>query len=382
VKLFDFLVAPIRRAGGTAIQRFLSLHPNIIAVPKWTLDAALESGEEEQLLESAQGAMQASPRTRFGLVQHKFTDAGEALEDVVQRLSKIVRKGGLILIYRDHVDAMNSELNHAAITQYCNYSFADAGLNWPEEVNLSQGLGALLQDAMDGARVARDATGSVSLPENSWKRRLAHIQYADIQATYEAYFRNPLILDYDKIFAPGDKTSMQTIYSYIGVDDKFYVPFFSRQQAGRSHRFLEHNYSLISSDNFNNLQVAMASRDILDFAIDFSGTEIAILFDQYVEGELKFPNGLSLVSKSDIDLGSSGPKQQMMLRNDAEQMLRIFLYPLWKHNYQAISKEIDLFTNKVLSEEIGKDLKEALASDTERFFAANEHIGQSWKFRS
>ena len=382
MKLLDFLVVPVRRSGGTAIQRFLSLHPNIIAVPKWTLDSALESGQEEQLLESAQEAMRASPQTRFGLVQHLFTEAGPELEDIVQRLSKIVRKGGLILIFRDHCDAMNSELSHGAILQYCNYDFAMAGLSWPSEINSSMDLDAFLQECKEERPTARDSTDHVSRPENVWKRRLSYVHYAEIQAAYEGYFRNPLIVDYDKIFAPNDKTSMQGIYAFIGVDDKFHMPFFTRQQAGRSHRFLDHNYTLISSDNFNNLQVVMVSRDILDFSIDYSGTEMAILFDKYVEQDLKFPNGLSLVSRSDIDLVNSGPKQQMMLRNDGERMMREFLYPLWRHNFQAVLKEIDKFTNKTLPEDIREDLKEALATDSEHFFATNKHIGQSWTFRS
>ena len=51
MKLFDFLIVPVYRSGGTAIQIFLSAHPGIAVIPKADLDHCLEDHREEQLLE-------------------------------------------------------------------------------------------------------------------------------------------------------------------------------------------------------------------------------------------------------------------------------------------------------------------------------------------
>ncbi|MBT3534575.1 MAG: hypothetical protein HN478_11905 [Rhodospirillaceae bacterium] len=382
MRLFDFLIVPVFRSGGTAIQRFVSLHPNIIAIPKWTLDEALENDQEEQLLESVQGAMQASPGTRFGLVQHKFTGAGGGLDVIVQRLSKIVRKNGLILLFRDHFDAVNSEINHLNIHQYCEYSFQRAGLDWPAEIDLSQDLEALRQASIAASPAAADATGRIRQPDEIWPELMSLLRYGAIQTSYEQHFNNPLILDYDQIFQPGDTNLMRDIFRFIGVDDGFHTPFYSTRQAGRSHRFLGHNDAHISSGNFTNLQVSMASRNISDFAIDRAGTEIAIMFDDYIKNDLGFSNGLSLISLSGIDLAQTGRKQQMMLRADAQRVMTEFLYPVWRHHYGAVSKVIDQFSHRELPGKTSQDLREALASDCAQFFAANRNFGQSWRMHN
>lgn len=120
MKLFDFLIVPVHRSGGTAIQTFISSHPAIVAVPKWRLDHYLEDHREEELLESFQDLMLANPEARVGLVQHRYIGEHENLDSIAERLSRIVRKDGLVMVVRDHIDAILSGINHGRITRYCD----------------------------------------------------------------------------------------------------------------------------------------------------------------------------------------------------------------------------------------------------------------------
>lgn len=378
MKLFDFLIVPVRRSGGTAIQRFLSLHPNIIAIPKSGLDRALEGGQEDQLLESAQDAMQASPSTKFGLVQHKFVEVSEEAEDVARRLSRIVRKNGLVLIYRDYFDAMVSEHNHINIVHYCNYSFENAGLKWPTDLKLSGDMADLLHHYQNAVPNRVDGVEKIRGPEAFWEEHNRYLYYAKIQATYERHFNTPLVLDYNSIFDGTNPKSMQDIFRFVGVDASFSAPFFSTSQSGRIHRFLNHNRINISSDNFTDVQAALVSRNILDYAIDYPGTELAIRTDNYIEDDLKFSNGLSLAASSIPEFSSLGRKQQMLLRNDADRIMTEFMYPLWKHNYGSVSKVLDQMKIRTLSADFRRKTEQVLSSDMAQFFATNKHLATAW----
>ena len=140
MKLFDFLIVPVYRSGGTAIQTFISSHPGIVAIQKWHLDHCLEEHREGELLESFQDLMLANPDARVGLVQHRYIGEHEDLDSIAKRLSKIVRRDGLVMVVRNQFDAVLSGVNHGRIAQYCNYLFARAGMFWPDRVELGRGV--------------------------------------------------------------------------------------------------------------------------------------------------------------------------------------------------------------------------------------------------
>ena len=78
-------------------------------------------------------------------------------------------------------------------------------------------------------------------------------------------------------------------------------------------------------------------------SIEKGGTELALIFDDYIRDYLGFSAGLSLVTSSEVDLVTALRKRPMMIRLDAGRLMSEFIYPLWKHYYGAVSKVMDQF---------------------------------------
>ncbi len=371
MKLFDFLIVPVYRSGGTAIQTFISSHPGIVVIPKWSLDQRLEDHQEEELLESFQDVMLSNPDARVGLVQHRYIGESANLDGIVERLSKIVRKDGLVMIVRNHFDAVLSGMNHRRIVQYCDYSFAKAGLFWPDRVELGRGVRPFL-DEVESASCEPDDPAERISEEAAFTsdQALQYVRYAAIQETYEKYFSRAKVLDYDEILAGDNRRAMHTFFKALNADKDFYLPFFATSQAGTSDRFLSHNGISIFSRHVPERTVVLRPVTMNKNAVFDKAVAIGQIYDRYIR-EL-FAEELCLVTSPPLEASEKGKGQ-------IDAFLRGFFYPLWRKNHEIASRIIDGFRVRHLSKEQKSLIKERLAPDAARFFETNRGLENSWR---
>lgn len=371
MKLFDFLIVPVYRSGGTAIQTFISAHPGIVAIPKWHLDQCLEDHREEELLESFQDLMLSNPDARVGLVQHRYIGEHENLDSIAERLSKIVRKDGLVMVVRNQLDAVLSGMNHRRIAQYCDYSFAKAGLFWPDRVELGRAARPFLEE-VERARCEPDAPDERVGVEEAFisDQSLLYVRYAAIQETYERYFSRPAVIDYDEILSADNRKAMHTLFEILKTDQDFYLPFFATPQAGTHDRLLSHNGMKIFSQHVPERTVVLRPVTVNEYAVFDKGTPIGRIYDRYIRD--LFAEELCLVTAPPLEASEIGKGQ-------IDAFLRGFFYPLWRKNHEIASRVIDGFRVKSLSSEQISLVKERLAPDAARFFGMNPALGISWQ---
>ncbi|MCZ6766013.1 MAG: hypothetical protein O7D32_03690 [bacterium] len=370
MKLFDFLIVPVYRSGGTAIQVFLSAHPGIVVIPKADLDHCLEDHREEQLLEYFQDLMLANPDARVGLVQHKYIGEHDDLDGIAERLSKIVRKDGLVFLVRNQFDALLSGMNHRRIAQYCDYSFAKAGLFWPELVELGRGVRPFL-DGVESASCEPAPSADRINVEDAFvsEEALDYVRYAAIQETYERHFSRPKIFDYDEILSADNRNAMQSLFETLRTDKDFYLPFFATPQAGMRHRFLSHNRMGVVSQDVPERTVVLKPATRNEFAVFGKGAPMGRIYDGYIRD--LFTEELVLVT------APFEPSETAKRQVDA--FLRGFLYPLWRKNYEIVRRVIDDFRSTNLSRDQKSLIKDGLASDAVRFLEMNPGLGNNWR---
>ena len=370
MKLFDFLIVPVYRSGGTAIQTFISCHPGIVVVPKWDLDHCLEDHREEELLESFQDLMLSNPDARVGLVQHRYIGEHEALDSIAERLSKIVRKDGLILVVRNQFDAVVSGMNHIRITQYCDYRFAKAGLFWPDRVELGRDVRSFL-DEVESSRCEPDAPDERIGEEDAFisDQALRSVRYASIQETYERYFSRASVFDYDEILSADNRNAMHILFETLKSDKDFYLPFFATPQAGTSDRFLNHNGMKVFSQHVSERTVVLRPVTANENAVFDKAMPIGRIYDGHIRD--LFAEELILVTVP-LEVSEVGKRQ-------IDAFLRGFFYPLWRKNHEFATRIIDGFRVKSLSSEQKSLVKERLAPDATRFFEKNPTLGNSWR---
>lgn len=371
MKLFDFLIVPVYRSGGTAIQNFISSHPGIVVVPKWDLDHCLEDHSEEELLESFQDLMLSNPDARVGLVQHRYIGEHGVLDGIAERLSKIVRKDGLVMVVRNHFDAVLSGMNHRRIVQYCDYSFAKAGLFWPDLVELGRSTSHFLEDVESASREANPPDERVSTNEAFIAgSALGYAQYATIQDTYEKYFSRPTVFDYGEILSTENRNAMSTLFEALKADRDFYLPFFSTPLAGTHDRLLSHNGTTIFSQHVPARPVLLRPVTTNKYAVFDKGSPIGRIYDGYIQD--LFTEELCLVTVPPLQPSEIANKQ-------IDAFLRGFFYPLWRKNHEIASRVIDGFRVKSLSSEQKSSIKECLAPDAARFFEMNPALQSNWR---
>ncbi len=371
MKLFDFLIVPVYRSGGTAIQKFITSHPGIVVIPKGDLDHCLEDHREEELLESFQDLMLAIPDARVGLVQHNYIGDSEDLDSIAERLSKIVRRDGLVMVVRNQLDAMLSGMNHRRITQYCDYSFAKAELFWPDRVELGRGVRSFL-DEVEVERCEPDAPDERIDPERSFitNKALDYVRYAAIQKTYEQYFSRATVFDYGELLSADNRKPMRILFEALKAEREFYLPFFSAPVAGTRHRFLTHNRMIVFSQNIPERKVMLKPAAMNEYAVFGKAIPIGNIYDGYIRN--LFGDELHLVSATPLEAPQTAKSQ-------IDAFLRGFFYPLWRKNYEAASRVIDGFRAGSLSRESISLMKERLAPDAARFFEMNSGLGNSWR---
>ena len=365
MKLFDFLIVPVRRSGGTAIQTFISLHPGIVAIPKGNLDRCLKDHREEELLESFQDLMLSNPDARVGLVQHRYIGEHEDLDSIAERLSRIVRKDGLVMVVRNHFDALLSEMNHGGIAEYCNYSFAKAGLFWPDRVELRRGVRPFLGEVKSPSCEPYSPDACIDVEKALFSdKALNKVRYAAIQETYERYFSSATVFDYDDLLSPNNRNAMRTLFETLKADKDFHLPFFAIRQAGTHHRFLSHNRMNIFSEHVTERPVALTPAN----SHELVGMPIGSVYDGYIR---------DLFAEELIFLTSPFEASEMEKRQ-FDAFPRGFFYPLWRNNYEIVSQVINGFRAKNLSKEQRSLVKERLAPDTARFFEMNPDLANRW----
>lgn len=371
MKLFDFLIVPVYRSGGTAIQTFISSHPGIVVIPKWRLDHCLEDQREEELLESFQDLMLSNPEARVGLVQHRYIGENVDLDGIAERLSKIVRKDGLVMVVRNHFDAVLSAMNHRRIVQYCDYRFAKAGLFWPDRVELGRDVQSFLGE-VERAGCEPDAPDERLGEEDAsiWFQELARVQYAAIQETYEQYFSRATVFDYGEILSTENRNAMHALFETLKADKNFYLPFFSTPLAGTHERFLSHNGISIYSQHVAERTVLLRPVTMNKHAVFDKGSPIGRVYDKYIRD--LFAEELCLVTKPPLSASE-------MAKGQIDAFLRGFFYPLWRKNHKIASRVVDRFRVRSLSNEQKSLIKEALAPDAIRFFKMNPGLGNSWR---
>lgn len=371
MKLFDFLIVPVYRSGGTAIQNFLSAHPGVVVIPKWNLDRNLEDHREEEMLESFQDLMLSNPDARVGLVQHRYIGEQEDLDNIAERLSKIVRKDGLVMVVRNHFDAVRSGMNHRRITQYCNYSFAKAGLFWPDRVELGPSASHFLEQVESTWCEPAPPDGRIG-PERAFVTgsALDYLRYATIQETYERHFSRATLFDYDEILSATNRDAMCTLFEALGTEEIFYSPFFAMPQAGTRDRFLSHNGMNIFSEHVPERTVLLRPITMNQHAVFDKAAPIGRIYDGYIRD--LFSEELCLVTAPPLE-----PSETAKTQIDA--FLRGFFYPLWRKNYEHAARVIDGLHVRNLSEKQKSHVREALVSDAGRFFEMNPEFGRSWR---
>ena len=353
MKLFDFLIVPVFRSGGTAIQSFISAHPGIVAIPKWHLDHCLEENREEELLESFQGLMLANPDARVGLVQHRYIGDHEDLDSIAARLAKIVRKDGLILVVRNQFDALLSGMNHRRIAQYCDYSYAKAGLFWPERVELGRSSRHFLDEVERATSVPDDPKERIS-EEAAFisDQALDSARYAGIQETYERHFSRPAVFDYDELLCADNHSAMQALFETLKTNTDFYLPFFATPQAGTHDRFLSHNGIKIFSEHIPERTVILRPVTVNEHAVFDEGTPLGRVYDGYIRS--LFGEELCLVTAPPLQASE-------IAKGQIDAFLRGFFYPLWRKNHEIATRAIDGFRTMSLSSEHETSIASRLA---------------------
>lgn len=372
MKRFDFLIVPVYRSGGTAIQSFISAHPGIVAIPKWSLDHCLEENREQELLESFQDLMLANPDARVGLVQHRYIGEHEDLDSIAARLSKIVRNDGLILVVRNQFEALLSGMNHRRIALYCDYSFSKAGLYWPERVK----LGRTSRDFFD------EVESATSVPDDPKERiseeaaftsdeALDYVRYARIQETYERHFSRPAVFDYDDLLCADNRNAMRMLFDALKTDTDFYLPFFATAQAGTHDRFLSHNGIKIFSEHIPERTVVLRPVTKNEHSVFDKGTPIGRVYNSHVR-EL-FGEELCLVTAPPLQASEIAKRQ-------IDAFLRGFFYPLWRNNHEIATRAIDGFRTMNLSSEQESSIARRLSVDAAHFFEMNSGLGKNWRW--
>ena len=371
MKLFDFLIVPVYRSGGTALQTFISSHPGIVVIPKWRLDHCLEDHQEEKLLESFQDLMHSNPDARVGLVQHRYIGEHDNLDSIAERLSKIVRRDGLVMVVRNQFDAVLSGMNHRRIAQYCDYSFAKAGLFWPDRVELGRGVRPFL-DEVESASCEPDEPAERISEEAAFisDQALRYVRYAAIQETYERYFSRATVFDYDEILSSENRHAMRILFETLKADKDFYSPIFSTPLAGTHERFLNHNGTTIFSQHVPARPVLLRPVTTNKFAVFDKAAAIGRIYDGYIRD--LFAEELCLVTMPPLEASEKGKGQ-------IDAFLRGFFYPLWRKNYEIASRVIEGFRVRHLSREQQSLVRERLAPDAARFFETNPGLGNSWR---
>ncbi len=365
MKLFDFLIVPVYRSGGTAIQRFVSLHPQVVALAKSTLDGCLEDGSEMELLSAYQGFMEENPGVRVGLVQHRFIAEHGDLGETVERLSRIVRKDGLIMVFRNYFDAMISSINHRNIAIYCNYSFLSAGLPWFEKIDVTNSLE--LNDLAGERSEATDAADRI-IPTPAYLQQFGYFRYAEIQETYQKHFSPVRVLDYDSILCRENRPSIRHLFRALNVKEDFYLPFFGVPQAGTGHRFLTHNSATLFSRDVPEIRVKLRPKTINEFSLMDHGVEVGKICDEYIRR--LFGDELSLLAGTEV---SEIGQQQI------GTFLRSCFYPLWRRNFEAVSLVIDGFRVSGLSADEKSQMRDGLSEDSAHFFRMNPDLRRNWQ---
>lgn len=136
----DFLIVSSQRAGTTAVQNFLSLHPNLVVTQKSEIDTALETGRETNLARKyAAKKTQASVDVRAGIVQHGYVAGLSAGFEVAERLSKIVRRERFYHLVRNPLEALRAHYNKKLVDEFAGSYSLPGSRNYPTDGRLSLG---------------------------------------------------------------------------------------------------------------------------------------------------------------------------------------------------------------------------------------------------
>jgi hypothetical protein len=235
---FDYLFVLAGNAGSLATQNILAVHPDVVVVPRLTLDAAMSNwggislaSMHEEMLPIIRHCRRSGKKAC--LVVHRV----DYLRDskVMQELARIVSPDGLVLIVRNPVKALLSDYNHSLFHQF-GYHFATNNLPWFSE---QHGQKPIDVPTTNESAVSKNAAytrtidlSSVIPPMDIWTR------YFELFSKLSEHFHGKKrVLDADVLV--GER--IVELYKAAGLSEKFCSTAVDRTYAGRADRYMTYN---------------------------------------------------------------------------------------------------------------------------------------------
>ncbi len=235
---FDFLFVLAGRAGSLAAQNILAAHPDLVVVPRLTLDAAMSNWSgmslasmHNEFLPIIRHCRQAGKKTC--LVVHRVDYLRHP--NVIQDLSRIVSPDGLILIVRHPTKALLSENNHNLFHQF-GYHFASNKLFWFAEQYGQQPIDLPLDTRID---IPVDCPYDRAIDLNALTPPMdICVRYFDLFNDLSEHFTGrKRVVDADVLVG----ARISELYRLAGVSDRLPVSDIDRVHAGRTDRYMSYN---------------------------------------------------------------------------------------------------------------------------------------------
>lgn len=272
---FDFLIIHSGQAGTTATQNFLCLHPELLVTQKSEMDVAIETCQEHALAKKyRQRIAAASVPIRAGIVQHgyivgtqgsKLPSGREPGPEIVDRLSKIVRRECFYHLVRNPLEVLTSIYNHYIINQFAGgYSFPGS-MNHPAKSRLSFGpslswpsswavprkglpkswVEQRMGDRKNKIEQSRLIFSSFALTENECDEAGQHVfkrmGYTSVGKAYGRLFEKWIPIDTAEL-APGkSQHGLAKLFDQLGVNSNYSNPIFGTQVMSLVRRAMLNN---------------------------------------------------------------------------------------------------------------------------------------------
>lgn len=282
IDLFDFMIVASERAGTTAVQNFLSLHPNLLVVQKSEIDVAIETGEETKLArEYATKKAQASVDVRAGIVQHGHVAGLSAGPDVAERLSKIVRRERFYHLVRHPLEVLRAHYNKKLVDAFAGSYSLPGSRNYPADGRLSLGSALSWPASWEIPAHGRPRSWNESRSGGGHDAAGAEPRFVIDDEDRELVRRQTF--DGMKYWAVGDAYG-RWFDQWEPIDAAEFVP-------GRSHEGMSRLFTAFGVDDsyrhpvFNTLSMSPARRTMINSGIEITGVEHPIIVNLDYTGQ-------------------------------------------------------------------------------------------------
>lgn len=353
---FDFLFVMAGRTGSMAMQNFLSLHPDIAAVPRTSLDEASNNRNGLTLpilhadyLPIIRHCHSVGKKT--ALVLRAFQPLWKD-EQAIKHLAQIVHPDGLVMVVR-HPEAYLRSWYHGYIFSKCGYQFSSNGLPWfggtteqpAIEVPLRMPTPEITCPVFPSERLAELAAPETAVFVSPVLKYIRCFEFYNRLS--EHFTGRKQVLDFSVLNGPA---GMKRVFRAMSVDDTFTSPVFSISQNGRANRYMYGNNIIARLFEGPSMVARLWTSNDFKYNMDQSGPGPGVEFSEVAS--------VPIPDQQRLGLPISMPSDRIALG-----VHRWRDYPLAKWRFLTESGELERATQFLLSQWIAnvREIENALA---------------------